>query len=58
MKSKQDVLRDKQLEIARLRKEVDALRIVAPLLVEECDLPQKFPVENNRAADVTEDKFA
>jgi hypothetical protein len=32
-----DVLRDKEVQLETVRREVDALRLVAPLLVEELD---------------------
>lgn len=35
MKNVYEVLRQKELELARLEKEVEALRVVAPLLSEE-----------------------
>lgn len=38
MKNVYDVLRQKELELARLEKEVEALRVAAPLLSEEKDV--------------------
>jgi len=35
MKNVYEVLRQKELEVSRLEKEVDALRVVAPLLSED-----------------------
>jgi hypothetical protein len=37
MKKVYEVLRQKELEVSRLGKEVEALRVVAPLLSEEVD---------------------
>jgi hypothetical protein len=37
MKNVYEVLRQKELELARLEKEVEALRVTAPLLAEEKD---------------------
>jgi len=42
MKNIYDVLRQKETEIERLRKEIQALRVVAPLLEEE--LPNEIQV--------------
>jgi len=39
MKNVYEVLRQKELELARLEKEVEALRIAAPLLSEEKEAP-------------------
>ncbi len=37
MKNIYDVLRQKELEVERLKKEIEALRIVAPMLMDEKD---------------------
>jgi hypothetical protein len=37
MKNVYEVLRQKELEISRLQKEVEALRVAAPLLSEDTD---------------------
>ena len=37
MKNVYEVLRQKELELARLEKEVEALRVAAPLLAEEAE---------------------
>src|ERR1019366_1992297 len=43
MKNVYEVLRQKELELTRLEKEVEALRIAAPLLSEEKELPAEVP---------------
>jgi hypothetical protein len=43
MKNVYEVLRQKELELARLEKEVEALRIAAPLLSEERESTQETP---------------
>jgi hypothetical protein len=40
MKNIYEVLRQKELEIKRLEKEIEALRIVAPMLADEKDASQ------------------
>jgi hypothetical protein len=44
MKNVYEVLRQKELELARLEKEVEALRVAAPLLSEE----KESSAENNK----------
>jgi hypothetical protein len=39
MKNIYDVLRQKELEVERLKKEIEALRIVAPMLMDEKEQP-------------------
>jgi len=43
MKNVYEVLRQKELELARLEKEVEALRVAAPLLSEEKEPVQEAP---------------
>jgi hypothetical protein len=43
MKNVYEVLRQKELELARLEKEVEALRLVAPLLSDESKEPIETP---------------
>ena len=40
MKNVYEVLRQKELELARLEKEVEALRVAAPLLSEDKEVPK------------------
>lgn len=58
MKSKAEILADKELQLARLKKEVEALRVVAPLLAEESEFSAKFPAETTRTPGLMEDKIA
>ena len=51
MKNIYEVMRQKEQEIARLEKEIEALRVAAPLLVDEQDLDN---IEsNNKSVAVT-----
>jgi hypothetical protein len=43
MKNVYEVLRQKELELTRLEKEVEALRVAAPLLSEEKEPPAEAP---------------
>jgi hypothetical protein len=43
MKNVYEVLRQKELELTRLEKEVEALRVAAPLLSEEKELSAEAP---------------
>ncbi len=43
MKNVYEVLRQKELELARLEKEVEALRMVAPLLTDEREATSETP---------------
>jgi len=43
MKNIYDVLRQKELEVERLKKEIDALRTVLPLLMEEKEQASTTP---------------
>jgi hypothetical protein len=43
MKNAYEVLRQKEMELARLEKEVEALRLVAPLLSDEKDTSVEMP---------------
>ncbi len=43
MKNVYEVLRQKELELTRLEKEVEALRVAAPLLSEEKEAPADAP---------------
>ena len=47
MKDPYDILRQKEMELVRLRKEVEALRMIAPLLAEEHPT-QEIPVAASR----------
>lgn len=47
MKNVYEVLRQKELELARLEKEVDALRVAAPLLSEDKE-PFAMEATNNK----------
>ncbi len=58
MNSKEELLTEKEIQLARLRKEVEALRIVAPLLTEESDVASKLRAEASRAPDVVADQIA
>jgi hypothetical protein len=44
MKNVYEVLRQKELELARLEKEVEALRVAAPLLSDDKDNAENKPV--------------
>ena len=44
MKNVYEVLRQKEMELTRLEKEVEALRLVAPLLSEEKEMGSEKPV--------------
>jgi hypothetical protein len=46
MRNVYEVLRQKELELARLEKEVEALRVAAPLLSEEKEIPAE--ASNNK----------
>ncbi len=46
MRNVYEVLRQKELELARLEKEVEALRVAAPLLSEEKEMPAE--ASNNK----------
>jgi hypothetical protein len=43
MKNVYEVLRQKELELARLEKEVEALRVAAPLLSDDKDVSSEAP---------------
>jgi hypothetical protein len=43
MKNVYEVLRQKEMELTRLEKEVEALRLVAPLLSEEKEITSEMP---------------
>jgi len=43
MKNVHEVLREKELDLVRVREEVEALRCVAPLLAERNDAPRSSP---------------
>ena len=43
MKNVYEVLRQKEMELTRLEKEVEALRLVAPLLSEEKEITSEIP---------------
>lgn len=58
MKPSDETFEQKQLRLARLRREVDALRIVAALLSEQSDLSPKYPAEPVKAAVMIADKPA
>jgi hypothetical protein len=44
MKNVYEVLRQKELELARLEKEVEALRVAAPLLSDDKDVGSDAPI--------------
>ena len=50
MKNIYEVMRQKEQEIARLEKEIEALRVAAPLLVDEQDLDNTKSYNNSVAA--------
>ena len=52
MKNPIDVIRSKEQEITRVRKEIDALRIAAQLLGDEGHPPKGQPSDVRRAQDV------
>jgi hypothetical protein len=52
MKNPMDVLRIKEQEIARVKKEIDALRIAAQLCGEESQPTKGQPVDLRKALDV------
>jgi hypothetical protein len=52
MKNPMDVLRIKEQEIARVKKEIDALRIAAQLCGEESQPSKGQPVDLRKALDV------
>jgi hypothetical protein len=52
MKNPMDVLRIKEQEIARVKKEIDALRIAAQLCGEETQPAKGQPVDLRKALDV------
>jgi PAS domain-containing protein len=49
MKNVYEVLRQKELELSRLEKEVEALRVAAPLLADDGEAGNDTP-QNGRAA--------
>ena len=53
MKNVYEVLRQKELEVSKLGKEVEALRVVAPLLTEEGE-PEADSTQQIRLASGTE----
>ena len=46
MKDAREVLRQKEADLTRVRKEVDSLRLAAPLLDEESDRMEKAPPQS------------
>jgi len=50
MKNVYEVLRQKEMELTRLEKEVEALRLVAPLLSEEKEITSEIPKPSLAAA--------
>ena len=50
MKNVYEVLRQKELELARLEKEVEALRVAAPLLSEDKEVTSEAPKPTLTAA--------
>jgi hypothetical protein len=62
MRNLTEVLRNKEEELDRVRKEVEALRLVAPLLGEDADRPTsaepapKIPVQRAEASKVESPK--
>jgi hypothetical protein len=53
MKNVEGVLKEKEVELTVLRKEVEALRVVAPLLVEEGETRPKMPPQSAAEASKT-----
>ena len=53
MKNVEGVLNEKEVELKVLRKEVEALRVVAPLLVEEGESTPKMPPQAANEASKT-----
>jgi hypothetical protein len=49
MDSADEVLREKELQLYAIRKEVEALRIVAPLLIDEAQITPKIPPQSEHA---------
>ena len=52
MKNQIDVIRTKEQEITRVKKEIDALRIAAQLLGDEGQSPKNPPLDLRKALDV------
>jgi hypothetical protein len=50
MKDANEVLREKELQLHALRKEIDALRMVVPLLIDELEIKPKIPPQSERAS--------
>ncbi len=48
MKNIYEVLRQKEQEIRRLEKEIEALRVVLPMLTEESDVPRQREAQEYR----------
>ena len=49
MKNAHEVLREKEAQLNVVSREVEALRIVAPLLVDEAEIPPKMPPQSEYA---------
>lgn len=46
MKKADEVLREKELQLDSIRREVEALRVVAPLLIDESETTPKIPPQS------------
>jgi hypothetical protein len=49
MKKVHEVLREKELQLDAIRREVEALRMVAPLLIDEAESMPKKPPQSEHA---------
>jgi hypothetical protein len=49
MKNADEVLREKELQLDAIRREVEALRMVAPLLIDEAEIMPKIPPQSEHA---------
>jgi len=49
MKKADEVLREKELQLEAIRREVEALRMVAPLLIDEAETVAKKPPQSEHA---------
>ena len=49
MKNADEVLREKELQLSALRREVEALRMVAPLLIDEAETAPKISPQSEHA---------
>jgi hypothetical protein len=49
MKNADEILREKELQLDAIRREVEALRMVAPLLIDEAETMPKMPPQSDHA---------